>query len=87
MLIETVFSLLSQGGQIIEKKKIDKNKSVWLVRVQTRHNEGKLKSRSATVRGNQTDADKKLTNFYLKKTMALSRPQIKRLANFLTLGF
>jgi hypothetical protein len=31
------------------------------MRVQTRDSKGKLKSRSAAIRGNRTDADKKLT--------------------------
>ncbi|MDQ3801810.1 MAG: N-terminal phage integrase SAM-like domain-containing protein [Acidobacteriota bacterium] len=54
-------------GQIIEKKKIDRKNSVWLVRVQTRDGNGKLKSRSATVRGTITDAEKKRTTLLSEK--------------------
>ncbi len=70
-------------GQIIEKKKIDKNKSVWLIRVQTRDNKGKLKSRSATVRGNQTDADKKLTELLSEKDKGIITSPNQTLGDFL----
>ena len=70
-------------GQIIEKKKIDKNKSVWLIRVQTRDNKGKLKSRSATVRGNQNDADKKLTELLSEKDKGIITSPNQTLGDFL----
>jgi integrase len=70
-------------GQIIEKRKIDKNKSVWLVRVQTRDNKGKLKSRSASVRGNRTDADKKLTELLSEKDKGIITSPNQTLDQFL----
>lgn len=70
-------------GQIIEKKKLDKNKSVWLVRVQTRDNKGKLKSRSAIVRGNRTDADKKLTELLSEKDKGIIASPNQTLDKFL----
>lgn len=70
-------------GQIIEKKKIDKNKSVWLIRVQTRDSKGKLKSRSATIRGNQTDADKKLTELLSEKDKGIITSPNQTLDEFL----
>jgi len=54
-------------GQIIEKKKLDKKNSVWLIRVQTRDSKGELKSRSVTVRGTKTDAEKTRTKLLSEK--------------------
>ncbi len=70
-------------GQIIEKKKIDKNKSVWLIRVQTRDNKGKLKSRSATIRGNRGDAEKKLTEVLSEKDKGIITSPNQTLDKFL----
>ncbi len=70
-------------GQIIERKKIDKNKSVWLIRVQTRDSKGKLKSRSATFRGNRTDADKKLTELLSEKDKGIITSPNQTLGDFL----
>jgi integrase len=70
-------------GQIIEKKRLDKNKSVWLIRVQTRDSKGKLKSRSATVRGNRTDADKKLTELLSEKDKGIITSPNQTLGDFL----
>ena len=70
-------------GQIIEKKKIDKNKSIWLIRVQTRDSKGKLKSRSATMRGNRGDADKKLTELLSEKDKGIITSPNQTLNQFL----
>jgi integrase len=70
-------------GQIIEKKKIERNKSVWLIRVQTRDNKGKLKSRSATVRGSRKDADKKLTELLSEKDKGIITSPNQTLDQFL----
>jgi integrase len=70
-------------GQVIEKKKLDKNKSVWLIRVQTRDSKGKLKSRSATIRGNRTDADKKLTELLSEKDKGIITSPNQTLGEFL----
>ena len=70
-------------GQIIEKKKLEKNKSVWLIRVQTRDGKGKLRSRSATVRGNRTDADKKLTELLSEKDKGIITSPNQTLDEFL----
>ena len=70
-------------GQIIEKKKLDKKQSVWLVRVQTRDNQGKLKSRSATVRGTKTDAEKKLTILLSEKDKGIIASPNQTLSQYL----
>ncbi len=70
-------------GQIIEKKKVDRNKRVWLLRVQTRDNNGKLKSRSPTFRGNRTDADKKLTELLSEKDKGIIASPNQTLGQFL----
>jgi integrase len=70
-------------GQIIEKKKIDKNKSVWLIRVQTRDSKGKLKSRSVTIRGNRTDAAKRLTELLSEKDKGIITSPNQTLGEFL----
>lgn len=70
-------------GQIIEKKKIEKNKSVFLIRVQTRDNNGKLKSRSATICGNRSDADRKLTELLSEKDKGIISSPNQTLGKFL----
>ena len=70
-------------GQIIEKQKIERNKSVWLIRVQTRDNNGKLKSRSATIRGNRKDAEKKLTELLSEKDKGIIASPNQTLDKFL----
>ena len=70
-------------GQIIEKKKIEKNKSVWLIRVQTRDSKGILKSRSASVRGNRSDADRKLTELLSEKDKGIITSPNQTLDKFL----
>jgi len=70
-------------GQIIEKKKLEKNKSVFLIRVQTRDNNGKLKSRSATIRGNRSDADRKLTELLSEKDKGIVSSPDQTLDKFL----
>lgn len=54
-------------GQIIEKRKIDRSKSIWLLRVQTKDSKGKLKSRSKSFHGTKTDAQKELTKLLGEK--------------------
>ncbi len=70
-------------GQLIEKKKIDRNKSVWLLRVQTRDSKGTLKSRSKTFRGNKTDADIELTKLLSEKDKGIIASPKQTLNQFL----
>jgi integrase len=70
-------------GQIIEKKKIDRSKSVWLLRVQTRDSKGNLKSRSRTFRGTKTDADKELTKLLAEKDKGIIASSKQTLNQFL----
>ena len=70
-------------GQLIEKRKINKDKSVWLVRVQTRDMNGKLKSRSKTVRGTKTDAEKTLTKLLSEKDKGIIASPNQTLNQFL----
>lgn len=70
-------------GQIIKKQKIDKDNWVWLLRVQTRDMNGKLKSRSKTFRGNKTDANKELTKLLSEKDKGIISSPKQTLNKFL----
>lgn len=70
-------------GQIIEKKKLERSKSVWLLRVQTRDSKGKLKSRSKTFRGTKSDAEKELTKMLGEKDKGIIASPKQTLNQFL----
>lgn len=70
-------------GQMIEKTKIDKSNSVWLLRVQTRDSNGKLRSRSKTFRGIKTDAEVELTKLLSEKDKGIIASPNQTLNQFL----
>lgn len=70
-------------GQIIQKSKLDKSNYVWLVRVQTRDSKGKMKSRSKTVRGTRTEANKELTKLLGEKDKGIIASPKQSLDKFL----
>lgn len=63
---------MRQRGQLIRKRKIDKSRSVWLVRVQTRDYEGKLRSRSKTIHGTKSEAQRLRTKMLAEKDQGIA---------------